>query len=57
MSVRSNFEVSVPSIPGRRIRFKIQDIKASGFGSQQERFARNKVFLTKHFIGSFNNFE
>jgi hypothetical protein len=39
MSLRSNFEVSIPSIPGRRIKYKIQDIKSSAFGSQQERFA------------------
>jgi hypothetical protein len=34
----ANFEVSLPSIPGQRIKFKIQDIKSSAFGTQRTRF-------------------
>jgi hypothetical protein len=38
------------------IKFKIQDIKSTAFGSQRNRFNENKAFLTKKFIESFNNF-
>jgi hypothetical protein len=52
----SNFDINIPSIPGKIIKFKIQDIKSTAFGSQKLRFIDNKSVLTKKFIDSFNNF-
>jgi hypothetical protein len=54
--MKPNFEISLPSIPGKSIKFKIQDIKHSAFGSKKSRFTDNKKGLTKKFIDSFNNF-
>ena len=54
--MKTNFDISLPSIPGKNIKFKIQDIKASAFGSQKARFPDKKSVLTKKFIESFNNF-
>ena len=54
--MRNNFDINIPSIPSRTIKFKIQDIKTTAFGSQKKRFQENKGFLTKKFIDSFNNF-
>lgn len=54
--MRPNFDISLPSIPGKTIKFKIQDIKQTSFGSKKERFNENKRGLTKKFIESFNNF-
>lgn len=54
--MRTNFDISIPSIPTRTIKFKIQDIKSTAFGSQRNRFIDNKSFLTKKFIESFANF-
>ena len=54
--MKTNFDISLPSIPGKSIKFKIQDIKAAAFGSQKARFPDNKSGLTKKFIDSFNNF-
>ena len=46
----NNFEINLPTIPSKRIRFKIQDIKASAFGSEKIRFPERKSFLTKRFV-------
>lgn len=54
--MKTNFDISIPSIPTRTIKFKIQDIKSTAFGSQRNRFLENKAFLTKKFVESFNNF-
>lgn len=55
--MKTNFDINIPSIPSRMIKFKIQDIKSTAFGSQRNRFCENKSFLTKKFIESFNNFQ
>jgi hypothetical protein len=55
--MKTNFDISIPSIPTKRIKFKIQDIKNTAFGSQKNRFKEDKSFLTKKFIESFNNFK
>ena len=55
--MKPNFDISLPSIPGKTIKFKIQDIKQTSFGSQKSRFIENKKGLTKKFIESFNNFQ
>jgi hypothetical protein len=54
--MKTNFDINIPSIPSNIIKFKIQDIKSTAFGSQRGRFNENKGFLTKKFIESFNNF-
>ncbi len=54
--MKPNFDISLPSIPGKTIKFKIQDIKQSSFGSRKPRFHENKKVLTKKFIESFGNF-
>jgi hypothetical protein len=54
--MKTNFDINIPSIPSKIIKFKIQDIKSTAFGSQRGRFNENKGFLTKKFIESFNNF-
>lgn len=54
--MKANFDISLPSIPGKSIKFKIQDIKSSAFGSQKSRFPDNKSLLTKKFVESFSNF-
>jgi hypothetical protein len=48
--MKPNFDISLPSIPGKTIKFKIQDIKQTAFGSQKSRFNDNKKGLTKKFI-------
>jgi hypothetical protein len=48
--MKTNFEINLPSIPGKCIKFKIQDIKSSAFGIQKPRFPDNKSNLTKKFI-------
>lgn len=55
--MKANFEISLPSIPGKSIKFKIQDIKSAAFGVQKTRFPDNKANLTKKFIESFQNFQ
>jgi hypothetical protein len=55
--MKNNFDINIPSIPSRGIKFKIQDIKTTAFGSQKNRFNENKSFLTKKFIESFSNFK
>ena len=55
--MKTNFDINIPSIPSKRIKFKIQDIKTTVFGSQRNRFNENKTFLTQKFIESFNNFQ
>lgn len=54
--MKTNFDISIPSIPTKTIKFKIQDIKNTAFGSQRNRFLENKGFLTKKFVESFSNF-
>lgn len=54
--MKANFEINLPSIPGKNIKFKIQDIKAAAFGTQKARFPDNKAILTKKFVESFHNF-
>jgi hypothetical protein len=54
--MKANFEINLPSIPGKSIKFKIQDIKAAAFGVQKARFPDNKALLTKKFVDSFHNF-
>ena len=54
--MRTNFDINMPSIPTKMIKFKIQDIKNSACGSQRNRFQENKAFLTKKFVESFHNF-
>ena len=54
--MKANFDISLPSIPGKNIKFKIQDIKSSAFGVQKARFPDNKSLLTKKFVESFSNF-
>jgi hypothetical protein len=54
--MKTNFDISLPSIPGNVIKFKIQDIKSAAFGSQKARFADQKSILTQKFIDSFHNF-
>jgi hypothetical protein len=56
IKMKPNFDISLPSIPGKTIKFKIQDIKQSSFGSRKPRFHENKKVLTKKFIESFGNF-
>jgi hypothetical protein len=48
--MKTNFDISIPSIPTKSIKFKIQDIKNTAFGSQRTRFQENKAFLTKKFV-------
>lgn len=55
--MKNNFDISIPSIPSKTIKFKIQDIKSTAFGTQRNRFHENKAFLTKKFIDSFANFK
>lgn len=55
--MKTNFDINIPSIPSKIIKFKIQDIKSTAFGSQRGRFNENKGFLTKKFVESFNNFK
>ena len=52
----NKFDISLPSIPSKIIRFKIQDIKRPAFGSQRSRFIPQKSALTTKFINSFDNF-
>jgi hypothetical protein len=40
--MKTHFDISIPSIPGKMIKFKIQDIKTTAFGSQKNRFNENK---------------
>ena len=54
--MKPNFDISLPSIPGKSVKFKIQDIKQTSFGAQKVRFNDDKRGLTKKFIESFNNF-
>lgn len=54
--MKANFDISLPSIPGKNIKFKIQDIKSTVFGTQKTRFPDNKSLLTKKFVESFSNF-
>ena len=54
--MKANFDISLPSIPGKGIKFKIQDIKSTAFGTQKARFPDNKSLLTKKFVESFSNF-
>lgn len=54
--MKANFDISLPSIPGKNIKFKIQDIKSTAFGTQKARFPDNKSLLTKKFVESFSNF-
>lgn len=54
--MKTNFDINIPSIPGKMIKFKIQDIKSTAFGTQKNRFDQNKTFLTNKFIQSFQNF-
>ena len=54
--MKTNFDINLPTIPGKLIKFKIQDIKNKAFGSQATRFKDNKTALTKKFIESFSNF-
>ena len=54
--MKTNFDISLPSIPGKTIKFKIQDIKSAAFGSQKARSPDKKSALTKKFIDSFTNF-
>ncbi len=54
--MKANFQINLPSIPGKTIKFKIQDIKTAAFGVQKARFADNKALLTKKFVDSFHNF-
>lgn len=48
--MKASFEINLPSIPGKNIKFKIQDIKSSAFGAQKARFPDNKTILTKKFV-------
>jgi len=36
--MKTNFDINIPSIPGKIIKFKIQDIKSTAFGTQKNRF-------------------
>jgi hypothetical protein len=36
--MQNSFTINIPSIPSKRIKFKIQDVKQQGFGSQKIRF-------------------
>ena len=36
--MKTNFDISLPTIPGKLMKFKIQDIKQTAFGSQKTRF-------------------
>lgn len=48
--MRTNFDINLPTIPGKVIKFKIQDIKNKAFGTQVARFKDNKALLTKKFV-------
>lgn len=48
--MKTNFDINLPTIPGKSIKFKIQDIKSKAFGAQAARFKDNKGLLTKKFI-------
>lgn len=48
--MKTNFDITLPSIPGKMIKLKIQDMKNIAFGSQKVRFTDNKSFLTKKFV-------
>ena len=54
--MKANFDISLPSIPGKCIKFKIQDIKSAAFGVQKARFPDDKSNLVKKFVDSFHNF-
>lgn len=54
--MKTNFDINIPSIPGKIIKFKIQDIKSTAFGTQKNRFDQNKAFLTKKFYTIFSEF-
>ena len=54
--MKANFDISLPSIPGKTIKFKIQDIKSAAFGTQKARFSDDKSQLVKKFVDSFHNF-
>jgi hypothetical protein len=40
------FNIGVPSIPGKPIRLRIQDISKKGFQSKQQRFLNDRSRLT-----------
>ena len=40
--MKANFDINIPTIPSKTIKFKIQDIKSIGFNSQKQRFKDNK---------------
>lgn len=50
-----NFNINIPSIPSKRILFKIQDNKLKGFTQKEGRFKDNLSYLQQHFIQSFSN--
>lgn len=54
--MKANFDINLPSIPGKNIRFKIQDVNTAAFWTQKARFNDNKALLTKNFVQSFQNF-
>ena len=43
--MKKNFDISLPSIPSNKMKFKIQDIKNTAFGSQKSRFEDMKSLL------------
>lgn len=48
--MKANFDINLPSIPGKNIRFKIQDVNTAAFWTQKARFNDNKALLTKNFV-------
>ena len=53
--MKNDFDISLPSIPSKNMRFKLQAIFKPAFGSIKERFPDRKSSLTYKFISSFNN--
>jgi hypothetical protein len=45
----------LPTIPGKDLKFKIQDVRMKGFLTREARFKDDKEYLTKRFINSFAN--
>jgi len=53
--MQQNFTINIPTIPSKRILFKIQNNKFKGFDAKEGRFKDNMSYLSSHFVNSFPN--
>jgi hypothetical protein len=55
MASPATFKINLPSIPGKAIRLRVQDVTQKGFLGREHRFHSDKSKLTSEFTETFDN--